>query len=96
MNDFPYSVNHNNLSNMNNINQSNNNNNNNNNITNHYPKSDERRAWTREEDELVIQLVNKYGTKKWSLVGSCMIGRTGKQCKYDMPFNKLEIVYYAW
>ena len=29
----------------------------------------------------VIELVNKHGTKKWSLVGSCLDGRTGKQCR---------------
>lgn len=27
------------------------------------------------------QLVTKYGTKKWSLVGSFLDGRTGKQCR---------------
>ena len=44
-------------------------------------KADERRPWTKEEDAKVTELVGKYGTKKWSLVGSCLEGRTGKQCR---------------
>ena len=44
-------------------------------------KPDERRPWTKEEDLKVTELVGKYGTKKWSLVGSCLDGRTGKQCR---------------
>lgn len=37
--------------------------------------------WTKEEDELLIQLVNKYGPKQWSVVASHLNGRTGKQCR---------------
>eukprot|EP00730_Choanoeca_flexa_P009081 TRINITY_DN12580_c0_g2_i1.p1 TRINITY_DN12580_c0_g2~~TRINITY_DN12580_c0_g2_i1.p1 ORF type:complete len:1081 (+),score=262.54 TRINITY_DN12580_c0_g2_i1:217-3459(+) len=37
--------------------------------------------WTRDEDELVIQLVNKYGAKRWSLIASHLKGRIGKQCR---------------
>ena len=44
-------------------------------------KADERRPWTKEEDQKVTELVQQYGTKKWSLVGSCLEGRTGKQCR---------------
>ena len=29
----------------------------------------------------MIQLVSKHGTKKWSLIGSYLVGRTGKQCR---------------
>jgi myb-related protein len=43
--------------------------------------ADERRPWTKDEDVKVLDLVKKYGTKKWSLVGSCLEGRTGKQCR---------------
>ena len=38
-------------------------------------------TWTKEEDELVIQLVDKYGPKKWSLIASHLNGRIGKQCR---------------
>jgi len=43
--------------------------------------NDERRPWTKEEDVKVNDLVKKYGTKKWSLVGAQLEGRTGKQCR---------------
>ena len=42
---------------------------------------DERKPWTRDEDLQVIQLVQLHGTKKWSLVGTHLVGRTGKQCR---------------
>ncbi|XP_065072115.1 myb-related protein A-like isoform X1 [Rhopilema esculentum] len=38
-------------------------------------------AWTKEEDEKVIQLVAKYGPKKWSLIAQHLDGRIGKQCR---------------
>ena len=38
-------------------------------------------AWTKEEDELVVRLVNQYGPKKWSLIASQLQGRIGKQCR---------------
>jgi len=38
-------------------------------------------AWTKEEDQLVIRLVHKYGPKKWSLIASHLKGRIGKQCR---------------
>lgn len=43
--------------------------------------SDERKTWTKEEDDMVTDLVRKYGTKKWALIGSFLSGRTGKQCR---------------
>ncbi len=39
----------------------------------------DRRPWTKEEDISVLDLVSRYGTKKWSLIGSHLDGRTGKQ-----------------
>ena len=38
------------------------------------------RKWTKEDDNKVIQLVGKYGTHKWSFIGS-LCGRNGKQCR---------------
>lgn len=37
--------------------------------------------WTREEDELVVSLVAKYGAKKWTLIAKALKGRIGKQCR---------------
>ncbi|GBG74573.1 hypothetical protein CBR_g18982 [Chara braunii] len=37
--------------------------------------------WTKEEDERIIQLVNQYGAKKWSVIAQNLPGRIGKQCR---------------
>ncbi|XP_075701480.1 myb-related protein B [Rhinoderma darwinii] len=37
--------------------------------------------WTKEEDEKVIELVKKYGTKHWTLIAKQLKGRLGKQCR---------------
>jgi len=37
--------------------------------------------WTAEEDRKVMELVKKYGAKKWSLIASNLPGRIGKQCR---------------
>ncbi|KAG9473901.1 myb-related protein B isoform X2 [Eleutherodactylus coqui] len=37
--------------------------------------------WTKEEDEKVIELVKKYGTKHWTLIAKQLRGRLGKQCR---------------
>ena len=37
--------------------------------------------WTPEEDRLVIQLVDKWGQKKWSTIAKSLPGRLGKQCR---------------
>jgi hypothetical protein len=37
--------------------------------------------WLKEEDDRVIELVAKYGLKKWSLISSHLKGRLGKQCR---------------
>eukprot|EP00520_Triparma_pacifica_P009549 CAMPEP_0118639040 /NCGR_PEP_ID=MMETSP0785-20121206/4014_1 /TAXON_ID=91992 /ORGANISM="Bolidomonas pacifica, Strain CCMP 1866" /LENGTH=742 /DNA_ID=CAMNT_0006530347 /DNA_START=68 /DNA_END=2293 /DNA_ORIENTATION=+ len=37
--------------------------------------------WTAEEDQKVVELVNKLGAKKWSLIASHLPGRIGKQCR---------------
>jgi hypothetical protein len=34
-----------------------------------------------QEDELVIQLVEKFGPKKWSVIAEHLQGRIGKQCR---------------
>ncbi|XP_036843866.1 v-myb avian myeloblastosis viral oncogene homolog-like 2a isoform X1 [Oncorhynchus mykiss] len=38
-------------------------------------------TWTKEEDDKVIELVSKYGTKQWAMVARHLKGRQGKQCR---------------
>ena len=40
-----------------------------------------RRPWTSEEDDLIVQLVAQHGTKNWSLIGTKLKNRSGKQCR---------------
>ncbi|XP_054465459.1 v-myb avian myeloblastosis viral oncogene homolog-like 2a [Anoplopoma fimbria] len=37
--------------------------------------------WSREEDEKIVELVGRYGTKHWSLIARHLKGRMGKQCR---------------
>ena len=37
--------------------------------------------WTDEEDRKVVDLVAKFGAKKWSLIAQHLPGRIGKQCR---------------
>lgn len=37
--------------------------------------------WTKEEDDQVKKLVDRFGAKKWSLIASHLPGRIGKQCR---------------
>jgi hypothetical protein len=37
--------------------------------------------WTEEEDKRVVELVEKHGAKKWSLIAQHLPGRIGKQCR---------------
>ena len=38
-------------------------------------------AWTKEEDDRIMELVSKYGAKKWSVIAQNLPGRIGKQCR---------------
>ncbi|XP_071553664.1 myb protein isoform X3 [Temnothorax nylanderi] len=53
--------------------------------------------WTKEEDEKVVELVDKYGPKKWTLIARHLKGRIGKQCR-ERWHNHLnpEIKKTAW
>jgi hypothetical protein len=48
-------------------------------------KSDEeyhiKGSWTEEEDKKLVELVKKYGAKRWSFIASHLKGRIGKQCR---------------
>ncbi|KAJ4957748.1 hypothetical protein NE237_024859 [Protea cynaroides] len=37
--------------------------------------------WSKEEDDIIIELVNKIGAKKWSTIAQALPGRIGKQCR---------------
>ena len=37
--------------------------------------------WTSEEDRRVVELVKRYGAKKWSVIANELPGRIGKQCR---------------
>lgn len=37
--------------------------------------------WTKEEDEIVIKMVKKYGPRNWSTIAQNLPGRIGKQCR---------------
>ncbi|KAI9191105.1 hypothetical protein LWI28_003648 [Acer negundo] len=37
--------------------------------------------WSKEEDEIIIELVDRYGPKKWSTIAQHLPGRIGKQCR---------------
>jgi Myb superfamily proteins, including transcription factors and mRNA splicing factors len=37
--------------------------------------------WTKEEDEIVIEMVKKYGPRNWSAIAQHLPGRIGKQCR---------------
>ncbi|KAJ1501449.1 hypothetical protein HMI54_009981, partial [Coelomomyces lativittatus] len=46
-------------------------------------------AWTKEEDQLLHQLVNEYGPKNWSNIAAQLNGRIGKQCR-ERWYNHLD------
>lgn len=37
--------------------------------------------WSKEEDDIIIEMVQKYGPKKWSTIAQALPGRIGKQCR---------------
>ncbi len=37
--------------------------------------------WTKEEDETLMQMVEKYGPRNWSAIAEHLPGRIGKQCR---------------
>jgi hypothetical protein len=47
-------------------------------------EADDRRPWTKDEDVQVVALVREHGTKSWSLVGSSLYNRSGKQVRRFM------------
>ena len=41
-------------------------------------------AW--QEDDMVVELVGRYGPKRWSLIAAHLKGRIGKQCRERYAF----------
>lgn len=37
--------------------------------------------WTTEEDEILFEMVRKYGGRSWSRIAESLPGRIGKQCR---------------
>jgi hypothetical protein len=37
--------------------------------------------WTEKEDLMMMKLVQKYGTRHWTIIGTKLPGRNGKQCR---------------
>ncbi|PQQ15798.1 transcription factor MYB98 [Prunus yedoensis var. nudiflora] len=37
--------------------------------------------WSPQEDRLLVQLVGRFGIKKWSQIAKMLTGRVGKQCR---------------
>ena len=48
-------------------------------------------AWTKEEDQLVVELVYKFGPKRWSVIAGHLKGRIGKQCRVSCASAKTDL-----
>ncbi|GMF23743.1 unnamed protein product [Phytophthora lilii] len=45
------------------------------------PQPDKRRAWTPEDDAVILRFVRDCGTKRWAKIAALLPGRTPKQCR---------------
>ncbi|XP_074315909.1 uncharacterized protein LOC141652278 [Silene latifolia] len=45
--------------------------------------------WSKEEDDCIIELVQKHGCRKWSVIAKSLPGRIGKQCR-ERWYNHLD------
>lgn len=45
------------------------------------PRQITKGPWTREEDERLVSLLNKYGAKRWTFIARQLGNRVGKQCR---------------
>ncbi|OQR96193.1 myb domain protein 3r-5 [Thraustotheca clavata] len=43
--------------------------------------SSTKRPWSKEEDAHMVELIRKYGARKWAVIASYLPGRNGKQCR---------------
>lgn len=49
----------------------------------------ERRAWTQEEDQFLLQAVKEHGNANWTVIARLLKGRQPKQCR-QRYFNKVD------
>lgn len=54
-----------------------------------YERSLKRMKFSKEEDILLVEQVNKYGPRKWNIIAQALPGRTSRQCR-DRYMNYLE------
>ncbi|KAF3328725.1 transcription factor [Carex littledalei] len=54
-------------------------------------------SWSKKEDGIIVEMVHKYGPKKWSTIAQALPGRIGKQCR-ERWYNHLNpsIKKEAW
>jgi len=50
-------------------------------MQNHNVDSDEKSPWTQNEDVILVQLVEKIGAQKWTMISEYLPTRIGKQCR---------------
>ena len=43
--------------------------------------------WTDEEDQILMDMVVKYGPSNWSQIATALPGRIGKQCRERYSFH---------
>ena len=48
-----------------------------------------KKVWSKEEDELIYELVNEIGPKNWTEIAKHLPNRQGKQCR-ERWFNHLD------
>ncbi|BBN11570.1 protein MpR2R3-MYB16 [Marchantia polymorpha subsp. ruderalis] len=48
--------------------------------------------WNKEEDDELLELVHKFGTKSWAAIARSLPGRTGKQCR-ESCVSKMVLIY---
>jgi len=53
----------------------------NNDISRHEETGDSKQPWTVREDVVLVQLVEKIGAQKWTMISEYLPNRLGKQCR---------------
>ena len=54
-----------------------------------HKKKRTKKVWTEDEDQLLLDLIETYGAKKWSLIARHIKDREGKQCR-ERWYNHLD------